>query len=141
MNQDQDLKFSIEIEATPEEIFPYFVESELMLEWIGNAAELDPHPGGVFRLDFEETSTQGKYVAVEPPHRVVFTWGAAGNEAFQPGSSTVEVVLKPDGDQTIVELTHSGLPADWIEPHTRGWKKFLGELVRAAGRNSRKGAR
>lgn len=135
MSQANDLKFSVEIDATPEEIFPYFTDSALMVEWIGDAAELDATPGGKFHLEFKNKGTNlGEFVAVEPPHRVVFTWGAAGNETLRPGSSTVEVVLTPSGDQTIVELTHSGLSDEWLGPHTEGWTKFLGILAHSAGR-------
>src|SRR6476620_10929684 len=116
---------SISINASPEEIFPYFTDAELIVKWIGNAAELDPQPGGLFRLEFDTLIQTGEFLEIDPPRRVVFTWGVLGREEFAPGSSTVEVVLKSEGEQTIVELTHGGLAGDWVGAHDRGWPRYL----------------
>ena len=69
-----------------------------------------PAPGGTFSLDVRGNPARGEYVEVDPPHRVVFTWGIEGRGDFPPGSSTVEVVLQADGDETVVTLTHRDLP-------------------------------
>ena len=46
---------------------------------------------------------RGEYVEVDPPSRVVFTWGWEDQEtAVPPGSSTVEITLTPDGEGTKV---------------------------------------
>ena len=51
--------------------------------WMGVAALLDPRPGGTFRVDANGRDVViGEYVEVEPPHRVVFTWGFEGTEPF-----------------------------------------------------------
>lgn len=49
-----------------------------------------------------EVAATGAYISVEPPHRVVFSWGIPGSDALPPGNSTIEVVLTPDGDDTMV---------------------------------------
>lgn len=42
----------------------------------GVKAELDPRPGGVYRVWMDaDTVARGEYVEVESPRRVVFTWG------------------------------------------------------------------
>ena len=46
-------------------------------------------------------------------------WG--GVEGLKPGQSTVEFLLEPDGDGTLVRLRHYGLPLPTIESHRRGW--------------------
>ena len=72
----------------------------------------------------------GEYVLVEPPSRVVFTWGWEGNPDLPPGSTTVEITLVPDGDGTIVRLRHGGLPDDdWREQHVGGWRRYLDRLT------------
>jgi hypothetical protein len=63
----------------------------------------------------------------------VFSWGVSGSDALPPGGSTVEVVLTPDGDDTMVVLTHRGLPATHISDHRAGWEHQLGRLPAAAG--------
>lgn len=121
------------IKAPPEVVFPYFTDPALIVAWIGERAELDPQPGGVFALDFGDSVTRGAYLSVEPPYRVVFSWGMPGNEALPAGASTVEVVLTPDGDDTMVVLTHRGLPATHLDDHRAGWEYQLGRLPAAAG--------
>jgi len=76
---------------------------------------------------------EGEFVEVDPPHRVVFTWGWRGDRQVPPGSSTVEVTLEPDGDATIVRLIHGDLPEEATEGHAEGWDHFMPRLVTVAG--------
>ena len=121
------------IKASPEVVFPYFTDPALIVMWIGDRAELDPHPGGVFSLDMGENLARGAYIIVDPPYRVVFSWGIPGSDSLPPGGSTVEVLLTPDGDDTMVVLTHRGLPSTHIGGHRAGWEHQLGRLPAAAG--------
>jgi len=121
------------IKAPPEVVFPYFTDPALIVQWIGDRAELDPRPAGVFSLGMGEVVASGAYVIVEPPYRVVFSWGVVGNETLPPGGSTVEVVLTPDGDDTMVVLTHRGLPSAQVDIHRSGWEHQLGRLRLATG--------
>ena len=104
----------------------------------GIRATLDPRPGGVFGFNtLPDFFIAGEYVAVEPYRRVVFTWGYGDFPADQtnplpPGSSTVEVVLVPDGEATIVHLAHR-IPADLADFHAMGWEHYLSRLTVAAG--------
>lgn len=120
------------IKAPPEVVFPYFTDPALIVMWIGERAQLDPQPGGVFALDMGEVAVNGSYIIVEPPHRVVFSWGIPGNETLPAGGSTVEVVLTPDGDDTMVVLTHRDLPSTHLDSHRTGWEHRLGLLCVAA---------
>jgi uncharacterized protein YndB with AHSA1/START domain len=124
------LTATVRIGAPPADVFPYFVDPALMIQWIGEWADLHPEPGGRFALDFSRTPVRGEYVAVEPPRRVVFTWGVAGNDLLPPGSTTVEVVLTADGSDTVVQLFHHDLPAGEHGRHLEGWTTMLGRLVR-----------
>ena len=123
-----DLEVTKSIDARPEEVFPYLVQPDLLLRWMGTWVDIDPKPGGTFAVDMGETQVRGSYLAVEPPHRVVFTWGIPGNDQMPAGSSTVEIVLRPENDGTIVELTHRDLPVDRLSDHEKGWKNLLGIL-------------
>ena len=120
------------INAPPEVVFPYFTDPALIVQWIGDRADLDPQPGGVFSLDMGEVAARGAYITLEPPHRVVFSWGIRGSDTLPPGGSAVEVVLTPDGEDTIVVLTHRGLPSTHIGTHRAGWEHQLGRLRVAA---------
>jgi uncharacterized protein YndB with AHSA1/START domain len=124
---------SVRIAAPPEVVFPYFTDAQLLVTWIGERAELDARPGGKFAVDFAGTAARGSYVTVEPPHRVVFTWGIPRDATLPPGSSTVEVVLIADGSDTIVNLTHSDLPVDNEPSHREGWERCLAALAATFG--------
>jgi uncharacterized protein YndB with AHSA1/START domain len=122
---------SVRIAATPEVVFPYFTDPKLLVTWIGERAELDARPGGTIAIDFGATAAHGSYVTVDPPHRVVFTWGIPEDATLPPGSSTVEVTLVSDGTDTIVNLTHRDLPPDREPSHEEGWERCLAALVAA----------
>lgn len=130
MKPSAELTATVRIAAPPDVIFPYFTDPALMVQWIGERADLHPEPGGAFALDFSSTPVRGHYVEIDPPRRVVFTWGVAGRDSLPPGSTTVEVVLTADGPETVVELFHRDLPGEERDGHLEGWTVMLGRLVR-----------
>lgn len=128
------VEVEVRIGASPETVFDFFVDPKLMVQWMGRAVDVDPRPGGRFRNEIrDDTVASGEYVAVEPPRRVVFTWGwEGGGPSVDPGESTVEVLLDPDGDGTKVRLIHHGLPdAESARKHGHGWRHYLGRLAKA----------
>jgi uncharacterized protein YndB with AHSA1/START domain len=124
----------IRIGASPETVFAFFTDPEKMVRWKGREAKLDATPGGAYRVVISDRAVAaGKYVELDPPRRVVFTWGWEGaGSAVPPGSSTVEVDLTPDGDGTLLRLVHRDLPEDEREQHRHGWAHFLPRLQKAA---------
>ncbi len=76
---------------------------------------------------------RGEYVALEPPDRVVFTWGwEAEGHPLPPGASTVEVTLAAEGEGTRLRLVHSSLPEETQGAHDEGWALYLPRLAIAA---------
>ena len=64
-----------EIKVPPETVFSFFTQADRWLSWMGVDAELDPRPGGVFRMNVRgDGYASGHFVAVEPPTRISFTW-------------------------------------------------------------------
>jgi uncharacterized protein YndB with AHSA1/START domain len=125
------VELRIRLSAVPEEVFPFLTESERYARWQGVRAELDPRPGGGYRVWMDpDTVAVGEYVEVEPHRRVVFTWGWEGDSAVPPGSTRVEIDLEPDGEGTILTLRHSGFPSlDTARTHEEGWAFFGGRLA------------
>jgi uncharacterized protein YndB with AHSA1/START domain len=125
------IELETRVAAPPEIVFAYFVQPALYRRWKGSTAELDPRPGGLYRVTMPTGQVAlGEYVVVEPPSRVIFTWGWEGNPDLPPGSTTVEVTLVPDGDGTLVRLVHAGLPDDtWRAQHAEGWQRYLDRLA------------
>jgi uncharacterized protein YndB with AHSA1/START domain len=131
------------IAARPETVFSYFTDPERYRRWQGVEAQLDPRPGGVFRVVATTRPNyivSGHFVEIEPPSRLVFTWGwepndelVEGQADLPPGASTVEVVLVAEGDATILRLRHSGLPSEIAcRFHAWGWGETLDRLVQGA---------
>lgn len=123
---------SIDIDAPPEVVFEHLVTVEGMTAWIGQHAELDATPGGVFTVDIDGTPIRGEYLEVDPPHTVVVSWGVLGNELLPAGSSRVEFRLTPIAGGTRLDLTHSDLPLEEVDKHRQGWTHFLAVLAETA---------
>ncbi len=130
MAEDEPLIREVFIDASPEEIFPYLVESDKYLLWMGVSAELDPRPGGIFQVDPNGRDViLGQFIEVDPPRRVVFTWGWRDPDHPVPaGSTRVEIELKPQGSGTLLRLTHMGLAGPIRDRHDGGWAHYLGRL-------------
>jgi len=129
-----DIVREVVIAAPPEEVFPFFTDPEKMVVWKAVDATLDARPGGTFRIDVTgHDVARGEYVEVDPPRRVVFTFGRESEDSgVPPGSTTVEVTLIPDGGGTRVRLVHSGVPDGIRAGSTEGWDHYLPRLVIAA---------
>jgi uncharacterized protein YndB with AHSA1/START domain len=119
------------IAASPEEVFIYLTDPEKYTRWKGQEAELDPRPGGRYRVRMgPDAVALGEYVEVEAPTRVVFTWGWEGSGDVPPGSTTVEITLREDGDGTLLRLRHTGFSSDGdADLHREGWEMYLGRLL------------
>ena len=124
----------VRIEAPPESVFPFLVDPDQMIRWMGVEATLDPRPGGVYHVNVTGSDVaRGEYVEVVPNVRVVFTWGWEDEaNPVRPGSTTVEITLEPDGSATIVRLRHFGLPGGRDNRHAQGWEHYLGRLAAVA---------
>jgi uncharacterized protein YndB with AHSA1/START domain len=123
---------SIEIDAPPATVFDYLTTEAGITAWMGQHADLDPHPGGGFAVDIAGYAIRGRYLQVEPPTRVVVSWGVTGNADLPAGASTVEFRLTAIERGTRVDLVHSGLPETELEGHAYGWEHFLPRLRIAA---------
>jgi uncharacterized protein YndB with AHSA1/START domain len=134
VDRQEAIEEEVRIAARPETIFSFFTDPAKMVQWKGIRAELDPRPGGIYRVDINGRDiARGTFVEVVPHTRIVFTWGwEAEGSPVPPGTSTVEVTLQPDGDWTILRLRHSGLPFETREPHAEGWSHYVPRLAEAA---------
>ncbi len=118
------------IDATPEEIFPYLTRSEKWALWMGISAEIDPHPGGIFKVNLNTVDVvDGKFLELAPPSRAVFTWGfQAPVGPVTAGSTRVEIELRPQDGGTLLRLTHHGLPGERRVRFDSGWSHYLSRL-------------
>ncbi len=124
------VEVSVHIAASPETVFPYFTDPGRYVQWMGEHATLEPVPGGRYRVVMRDgVEVVGEFVEVEPPRRLVFTWGWAHDLAVAPGSTRVVVSLDAEDGGTRVVLRHYDLPTDEQRAHHRdGWDMYLHRL-------------
>jgi len=120
-----------------EQVFEMFTDPRRLVRWIGISADLEPQPGGRFRFEIVPGQfCEGQYVIVDPPGRLVFTWGWTDpGFGLPPGTSRVEVTLTRSGDdgrRTRLRLVHTGLAGDLGLLHEDGWSRFLARLAAVA---------
>jgi uncharacterized protein YndB with AHSA1/START domain len=116
----REVRHEIYIEASPETVFALLTDATLITKWLAETVDADPVPGGIFRLaESGGRKIEGTYVEVVPHRKVVFTWG--GISGVEPGQSTVEILLEPLGNGTMVRLRQFGLPAASFDKHDRVW--------------------
>jgi len=126
----------IALPAPVEQVFEMFTDPRQLIRWIGISADLEPQPGGRFRFEVVPGQfCEGQYVTVDPPGRLVFTWGWTDpGFGLPPGTSRVEVTLtrSSDGERTWLRLIHTGLAGDLGLLHDDGWSRFLARLAAVA---------
>jgi uncharacterized protein YndB with AHSA1/START domain len=121
------------IRARPAAVYALLTTAGGWSRWQGQSAEVEPVAGGRFRVTIGAGQiAEGRFLELVPESRVVFSWGWQGHPTVPPGSSTVEIVLLPDGDETVVRLTHRGLPAAEFNLHVVGWEHYVPRLAIAA---------
>ena len=126
----EPVRARIHIAAPPERVFEFFTRPEGLTAWMGEHAELEPTPGGRFAVNVRGAPVRGAYQVLEPPHRLVVTWGYAGSDTLPPGASTVEFRLTDEAGGTLVEVEHRDLPAGDQPGHDEGWHHYLDRLGR-----------
>jgi len=137
--RDDVVEVERRIAARPETVFSFFVDPARYQRWQGVEAEVDPRPGGIFRVaatGSSRTIMRGEFVEIVPPERLVFTWGWEQFDGLpdgmrvEPGASIVEVTFVPDGDETIVRIRHGGLPTEAaLLFHSGGWNMTLDRIA------------
>ena len=122
MSESYELTREIVIQAPPATVFPFLTEEARMKEWLAEVVETEPQSGGVFHIGtLDGVHCRGEFIEIVPNEKVVFTWG--GIENLAPGESTVEIVLKSQGDATHLTLRHYNIR---LKPSAdsfgEGWK-------------------
>jgi uncharacterized protein YndB with AHSA1/START domain len=153
MNEIEPVEVTVWVPASPPDVFGFFTDPDRYVQWMGRSAELEPVPGGVYRVSMADGfAAAGRFVSVSYPHLVVFSWGFADDEAasrtkhagadagpgaraMPAGSTRVTVTLLDQDGGTRLTLRHENLPSESLrEGHDVAWNTYLPRLaVRAAG--------
>lgn len=96
---------SVELPAEPDEVWEALTDDELLAEWLGDGASLDPTPGGGVSVSEDDGVRRGVVEEVDEGRRLSFTWwpdgdpGAASRVSFDlvtvPAGTRVLVVERP----------------------------------------------
>jgi uncharacterized protein YndB with AHSA1/START domain len=132
MAEDGTFETTVDLNTSVQEVFRHLTDPAAMVRWMGQHATLEPAPGGAFEVDINGVPVRGRYLEVDPPRRVVVSWGVAGSTGMPPGSTRVEFTLSPTASGTRLRLVHRNLPPDQAAMHGTGWQHFLDRLSQSA---------
>jgi uncharacterized protein YndB with AHSA1/START domain len=130
------------LNAPPARVFAAWIDPEKVKRWMGPgdvkvlAAECEPRAGGRFRWlmrapSGEDHDVSGVYREFVPDRKLVFTWAWKSTPERE---SLVTVDLKPDGDGTILTLTHEQFFDDEArDRHRHGWEGAMDKLASFVG--------
>lgn len=104
--------------ATPEEVYIALTNPFTIELWSGYPAQMSTEPGSEFSIF--EGDIVGKNLAFEENKMLKQHWYFEGEEE----ESIVSIRLKPEKNNTVVELTHTNVPDEVYEEMLEGWKKM-----------------
>jgi uncharacterized protein YndB with AHSA1/START domain len=127
------------LNAAPAKVYAAWTDPQKIARWFGPAsvkagseqASIDARIGGRYRVSFtmengEYSEVGGVYREVVPNEKLVFSWAWHSTPERE---SLVTVSLQPDGDGTLLTLTHEQLFNQAArDGHERGWNGALDKL-------------
>ena len=133
----QTLRLTRRFEATPQRLFDAWTDPRLAQGWLfttpaseAHRVEIDLRVGGrweiVDRRGGVDYRAIGEYLEIEPPRRLVFTFGMP---QFADAFTTVVVEIAPDGAGAVMTLTQDGLAADAVAALEQGWGDMFDALA------------
>ena len=123
--------------ASPERVFDAWVNPETLVKWWGPEGfatpelSLDVSEEGNWRTapDGERFVVSGRYLTIDRPDRLKFSWAREDPDGNHGIESEVELTLRPAGTGTQLQLTHRKIDtADSRDSHRDGWQSSLNDL-------------
>ena len=131
-NLPYSLERTVLIQAPPETVFRFFQESGRWAKWWGQGSTIDAQPGGKLYIRHPgNVESAGTVLELDPPKRIVFTYGFASGDPIPAGSSRVTIELKPEHGATRLLLTHDLADAKVRDDHVQGWRFQLSLFANA----------
>jgi uncharacterized protein YndB with AHSA1/START domain len=135
--------------APAERVFDAWLDPALARRWLFTTPEtsvthctIDATVGGQFEIidhrDDGDIRHVGEYLAIDRPHKLVFTFGVP---QFSPLFDVVTVTIRPleEGCELTLENAMAQDNAEWAEPTREGWTKILAALADALDQGGRDG--
>lgn len=133
----QVLSLSRRFDASPERVWSGWTDPAVAQAWLFTTPASEAHEtlmdlrvGGAWSITDKRDGVTyeaiGRYLAVEPPSRLAFSFGMP---QFSPAFTRVTVEITPDGDGAILTLTQEGLAPEHIPPTEQGWSEMFDALA------------
>jgi uncharacterized protein YndB with AHSA1/START domain len=125
------------LKAPPAKVFAAWTDPEKIKRWMGPgevtavSAETDARVGGRYHWVMQtpagdKLGVSGLYREIVPNEKIVFTWAW---DSTPERESLVTVLLKPDGEGTLLTLTHEKfIDGETRDGHLRGWNGALDKM-------------
>jgi activator of HSP90 ATPase len=116
----RNLRQSVTIKATPNDVYDTLVRARRHAEFTGAAARLEAKVGG--RFEHYDGSLSGVVVDLDPGRRIVLAWRSSGWP--ERHYSIAEFDLKPVAGGTKLVFSQYGIPESDFEDIADGWKTY-----------------
>lgn len=136
------LRLERTLSAPRERVFRAWTDADQLRKWFGGPvgfttprAEIDLRIGGTYRVEIRSPEgnsvfATGRYLEIEPPSRLVFTFGWRDFPGIDIGETTVTVQLFDREGSTELVLTHEPFAAAQLKSfHEFGWTTSLERLA------------
>lgn len=111
------------IQARRETVFQFFTDTPQWAAWWGAGSTIDPRPGGRMLIRHPNgVEVSGQVLEVQPPERLVFTYGYAGGTPIPADGSRVTIRLDRHPKGTLLQLTHEFADVQPRDEHVQGWR-------------------
>ena len=136
---DDAVRIETYFNTTREKVWKAWTEPEFILQWFGSdpngkgvIAKMNVEQGGSYEITFKdgdgtEHTCMGKYLFVEKPRQLSFTWEWKN----EPGvESLVNILLDSLNDSTVMTFEHKDLGTASAHNYLTGWKETFLKLER-----------
>ena len=141
MTQRIQAKATHRFSMTPESVFDCWLEPQKVRIWLASAlqamglsgeirqVQIEPRIGGSFLFSDVRNGIEakhwGKYLELDRPNRLVFTWIV--DEAQEADPSMVTLTIVADGEGCIATIIHEMDVAwiDYVSKTEQGWTRIL----------------
>lgn len=123
---------TVVIRADRETVFSFFTDSDRWASWWGAGSTVGTRPGEPIYIRHPAgVEAAGEIVELEPPSRIVFTYGFVNGNPIPPGASLATITLEPEGAYTRLHLVHEFADAAARDHHVQGWRHQLSVFANA----------
>ncbi|WP_405234700.1 mechanosensitive ion channel domain-containing protein [Lentisalinibacter salinarum] len=118
-----------------ETVWSTVTDEKWLVRWYARDAQVEPHIGGSYRVEFEDDSVlEGRIDIFMPPRRMrVVMVPPEGDEHLPTGPITEEYIIREADEAVVLTIKVAGIPAteDWEEYYRSSeerWEQALAEL-------------